>query len=205
MTSATQIPDTARTAGTLRLVVAVLIMAPLSVVGTISFSVVIFSGPLAPFLGQGIAMGLIGGLVLGLAGAIWSSFRGSICQPQDVTAVILSLSGGAIAARLGMGDPETLLATVIMLLAISAALVGAAFLLLGALRLGSLGRFIPFPVLGGFLTATGYLILVVGLEMAAGPAGDAGLTAEWAWRCGPVVLLALILLAVARRDIVVTW
>lgn len=200
MTSLTQVPDNARTSGTLRLVMAVLIMAPLSVVGTISFSVIIFSGPLAPFLGQGIAMGLIGGLVLGFAGAIRSSFRGSICQPQDVTAVILSLSAGAIAARLGIGDPKTLLATVIMLLAISAALVGVAFLLLGALRLGSLGRFIPFPVLGGFLTATGYLILVVGIEMAAGPAADTGLSAEWVWRCGPVLLLALILLGVARND-----
>lgn len=64
--------------------------------------------------------------------------------------MILSLSAGAIATRLGVGDPKTLLATVIMLLAISAALVGVAFLVLGALRLGSLGWFIPFPVLGGF-------------------------------------------------------
>ena len=200
MTTRTLPDSSARNTGALRLVVAALIMAPLSVVGTISFSVIIFSGPLAPFLSQGIAMGLVGGLVLGLAGAIGSTFRGSICQPQDVTAVILSLSAGAIATRLGAGDPEALLATVIMLLAISAALVGAAFLVLGALRLGSLGRFIPFPVLGGFLTATGYLILVVGLEMAAGRALDAGVSAHWALRCGPVLLLALILLGVARRD-----
>lgn len=200
MTTATRTESTAPTAGAFRLLIAALIMAPLSVVGTISFSVIVFSGPLAPFLSQGIAMGLVGGMVLGIAGAVGSSFRGSICQPQDVTAVILSLSAGAIAARLGTSEPETLLATVIMLLAISAALVGAAFLLLGALRLGSLGRFIPYPVLGGFLTATGYLILVVGLEMAAGPAAGQWRSAQWLWRCGPVLALALILLVVARRD-----
>ena len=70
MTTRTLPDSSARTTGALRLVVAALIMAPLSVVGTISFSVIIFSGPLAPFLSQGIVMGLAGGLVLGLAGAI---------------------------------------------------------------------------------------------------------------------------------------
>jgi SulP family sulfate permease len=200
MTIGTTTAEKTPSSNTVRVVVAALIMAPLSVVGTISFSAIIFSGPLAPFLSQGIAMGLVGGVVLGIAGAIGSTFRGSICQPQDVTAVILSLSAGAIATRLGTEDPTALLATVIMLIAISAALVGVAFLVLGVLRLGSLGRFIPFPVLGGFLTATGYLILIVGLEMAAGPADATGLSAELAWRCGPVLLLAVILLVVARHD-----
>lgn len=200
MTIGTTAADNTPSTSAVRVVMAALIMAPLSVVGTISFSAIIFSGPLAPFLSQGIAMGLVGGVVLGIAGAIGSTFRGSICQPQDVTAVILSLSAGAIATRLGVEDPKALLATVIMLMAISAALVGVAFLVLGVLRLGSLGRFIPFPVVGGFLTATGYLILIVGLEMAAGPAAATGLSAELAWRCGPVLLLAAILLVVARHD-----
>lgn len=200
MTTGQETTANTQAAGTLRLIVAVLVMAPLSVVGTISFSVIVFSGPLAPFLGQAIAMGLVGGVVLGLAGAFGSTFRGSICQPQDVTAVILSLSATAIAVRLGAGDPGALLATVIMLVVIAAALVGVAFLLLGALRLGSLGRFIPFPVLGGFLAATGYLILIVGVQMASGPSAPALFSAEWTWRCGPVLALALILLVVSRRD-----
>lgn len=186
--------------GSLRLAMAALIMAPLSVVGTISFSAIVFSGPLAPYLSQGIGMGLFGGLVLGLAGAIGSTFRGTICQPQDVTAVILSISAGTIAARVGTGNSETLLATIAMLVAIAAALVGVAFLVLGTLRLGSLGRFIPYPVLGGFLAASGYLILGVGLDMAVAPSAGKLLSLPAFWRWGPVLLLALILLWVARRD-----
>lgn len=200
MTVEYQSAEGTRFSGAMRLLVAALIMAPLSVVGTISYSIIVFSGPLAPFLNQGIAVSLLSGLILGLAGAFGSTFRGTISQPQSVTAVILSLSAGAIAARIGAGNPEMVLATVIMLLAISAALVGIAFLVLGMLRLGSLGRFIPFPVLGGFVAATGYLILVVGLEMASGPAANALFSVQWAWRCGPVLLLALILLWVGRRD-----
>lgn len=189
-----------RTTGYLRLALAALIMAPLSVVGTISFSAIVFSGPLAPYLSYGIGMGLFGGLVLGLAGALGSTFRGTVSQPQDVTAVILSISAGTIAIRLGTGNPEALLATITMLVVIAAALVGVAFLVLGALRLGSLGRFIPFPVLGGFLAATGYLILGVGLDMAAGPSAGGLLSGPALWRWGPVLLLALILLWVARSD-----
>ncbi len=200
MSAETQNAVAPRMSGAVQILVAALIMAPLAVVGTISFSVIVFSGPLAPFLSQGIGMGLLGGLVLGLAGALGSTFRGTISQPQDVTAVVLSLSAGAIAARIGASHPEALLPTIIMLLVIAAALVGVAFLAMGLLRLGSFGRFIPFPVLGGFLAATGYLILVVGLEMAAGPAADAMVSAQWLWRCGPVVVLALVLLWVARRD-----
>ena len=186
--------------GSLRLVMAALIMAPLAVVSTISFSAIVFSGPLAPYLSQGIGMGLFGGLVLGLAGAFGSSFRGIICQPQDVTAVVLSISAGTIAARLGTADSEVLLATVTMLAAVAAALVGVTFLALGALRLGSLGRFIPYPVLGGFLAASGYLILRVGLDMAAAPSAGELLSVPALWRWGPVLLLALVLLWVARRD-----
>lgn len=186
--------------GSLRLAIAPLIMAPLAIVSTISFSTIVFSGPLAPYLSQGIGMGLFGGLVLGLAGAFGSSFRGIICQPQDVTAVILSISAGTIAARVGTGNTETLLATIAMLVAIAAALVGVAFLALGALRLGSLGRFIPYPVLGGFLAASGYLILRVGLDMAAAPSAGELLSLPAFWRWGPVLLLGLILFWVARRD-----
>lgn len=186
--------------GSLRLVMAALIMAPLAIVSTISFAAIVFSGPLAPYLSQGIGMGLFGGLVLGLAGAFGSSFRGIVCQPQDVTAVILSISAGTIAARLGTANSEVLLATIAMLAAVAAALVGVAFLALGALRLGSLGRFIPYPVLGGFLAASGYLILRVGLDMAAAPSAGELLSLPAFWRWGPVLLLALILLWVARHD-----
>lgn len=186
--------------GSLRLAIAALIMAPLAIVSTISFSTIVFSGPLAPYLSQGVGMGLFGGLVLGLAGAFGSSFRGIICQPQDVTAVILSISAGTIAARVGTANTETLLATIAMLVAIAAALVGVAFLALGALRLGSLGRFIPYPVLGGFLAASGYLILRVGLDMVAAPSAGELLSLPAFWRWGPVLLLGLILFWVARRD-----
>src|SRR5947207_8028997 len=47
-------------------------------------------------------------------------------------------------------------------------LTALTFLLLGTFRLGNLARFIPFPVVGGFLAGTGWLLLKGGIGVAAG-------------------------------------
>ena len=41
------------------------------------------------------------------------------------------------------------------------------FLVLGTFRLGNLARFIPYPVIGGFLAGTGWLLMKGGLAVAA--------------------------------------
>lgn len=47
-------------------------------------------------------------------------------------------------------------------------LTGVAFYLLGRFRLGNLVRFIPYPVVGGFLAGTGWLLAKGGVRVAAG-------------------------------------
>ena len=146
-----------------------LLVCLLSIVLMISVAGMIFSGDaLAPFLRQGIGLCLFGGVALGVAGAFGTSYRGTICHPQDVTGVILALSAAAIAARLGGGSPATLYATVAVLIALASVVTGAAFLAAGALRLGVLARFIPYPVMGGFMAAAGYLMTAGAIRMVTG-------------------------------------
>lgn len=177
-----------------------LMICVLAVVVTISFMAIVFSGPLAGFLSRGIGLGLFSGLVIGVVAAATTSYRGTIAQPQDVTAVVLGLSAATIAAGMGADDPERLYATVVALIAVASVLMGVAFVLAGTVRVGFVARFIPYPVLGGFLAATGYLITLAGLGMAAGASGLADLaTPAAARRWAPAALIGLAMLVALRR------
>ena len=64
---------------------------------------------------------------------------------------------------------------------------------LGALKLGQWVRFVPYPVIGGFLAASGWLLMTGGVEVDPGPTSRsrrrAGpmLSAEY----GPQILVGL--------------
>jgi MFS superfamily sulfate permease-like transporter len=49
--------------------------------------------------------------------------------------------------------------TVLAMIAATSLATGAVFLLMGYFSLGDIARFVPFPVVGGILAGTGYLIL----------------------------------------------
>ncbi len=180
---------------------ALLIISLLCVVLIISLAGMVFSGPLAGFLRQGIGL-CLGGVVLGIVGAFGTSFRGTICHPQDVTGVILALSGVAIAGRLSGGDPGTLYATVAVMIGIASVVTGLAFVAAGAFRLGVLARFIPYPVMGGFLAAAGYLMTAGAVRMVAGQVTSLADLArpEAVWRWLPVLALGAGMVVVARRS-----
>ena len=146
---------------------AVLISA-LTVSFVISFTAIIYSGPLAPFLGTGIGLALLGSVFMCGVGGFFYTFRGTICHPQDVTAIVLAVSATGIAAGWSPGDKSGLLATIVMLVAVATVVAGIVTYFFGAFRLGFLARFIPYPVVGGFLAATGYLLAVGAIGMGLG-------------------------------------
>ncbi len=151
----------------LKAVASCIVIAALVITVTIGVVGIVFSGDLAAFRQQGVGLGLFSAAVLGIVGALGVSYRGAICQPQDATAVALAVAAGALAARMGGADAATLYATVAMLIALTSLTAGAAFFLTGRLRLGALAQFMPHPVMGGFLAATGMLLLKGAVEMAA--------------------------------------
>lgn len=132
---------------------------------SITLAALIFSGNLTQYLSRGIGMALAGSAIVGVIVSLGSSFRPAIAAPQENTAVVLSLIsssiGANIAARPG-GDPFP---TIVAVFALSALVTGGVFLLLGVLRLGTLVRFIPYPVVGGFLAGTGWLLFTGSLSV----------------------------------------
>jgi sulfate permease, SulP family len=144
------------------------IIGIMAVVSSISFAAIVYSGELAPFLGRGIGLTLAGATIMALVGSFCLSYPGTIVQPQDVTALILSLAVASIAHGWAGQKPNGLFATVAVLVAVTTAITGAVIFLFGRLNLGFIVRFIPYPVLGGFLVATGYLLTTVAIGMTLG-------------------------------------
>jgi SulP family sulfate permease len=65
-------------------------------------------------------------------------------------------------------DAETTFQFIFVTIALTSILVGIFFFILGTLKLGKLVRFIPYPVVGGFLAGTGWLIVKFAFIMTAG-------------------------------------
>ena len=143
-----------------------LIVGAMAVVLAVSFASIVYTGPLAMYLDRGIGTTLLAAAIASAIGAALFSFRGTNSMAQDLTAILLSGAAASIAVQIG--DGGGVFATVFMLLAVAAALTGLIMMLLGALRLSFVIRFIPYPVMGGFLVATGYLLLLGGIGILTG-------------------------------------
>jgi SulP family sulfate permease len=129
-------------------------------VPVVSYPSLVFSGPLQEYSGIGVGIGLISGLILTLALAIGGSIPGTVGVGQSEPAVVLGVVATAMAAELEVaGAPERLLPTVVMTVAVSALAVGAIFFLLGRLRMGNLIRFVPYPLIVGFIGGMGWLLI----------------------------------------------
>ena len=81
---------------------------------------------------------------------------------QDASAAILGLSAASIAASWWGPTGST---PCWSCSAVTALATGLVFLLMGYFALGDIARFVPFPVIGGLLAGTGYLILVGAIEI----------------------------------------
>ncbi|MEQ1522436.1 MAG: SulP family inorganic anion transporter [Aestuariivirga sp.] len=153
----------------LRGIWAAFLTAVLTVSFVISFTTIIYGGSLAPLLETGLGLSLLGAALMCAVGGFFYSFRGTICHPQDVTAIVLAVSASAMAENWPVDQGDSLMATIAMLIAVTTAFSGLVAWGFGVLRLGFLARFIPYPVIGGFLAATGYLLLTgaIGLGLGA--------------------------------------
>ncbi|MGD2042420.1 MAG: cyclic nucleotide-binding domain-containing protein [Acidimicrobiia bacterium] len=123
---------------------------------TIALVSLIFRGDLADSLPLGIGLGLTSSAVIGLIIAALSSFSGVYAGVQDSSAAIIGLSAVSITGVL-VGSAG--LSTVVAMVAATSLATGVVLLAMGYLGWGEIARYVPFPVIGGLLAGTGYLIL----------------------------------------------
>lgn len=132
----------------------------LAVIRAVSVSALVFAGELEPFAAMGTTLGLISAIVFGLVLAIMSGYPGTVALAQVEPAAILALIAAAVIAAVGAErGGEIALATMVVAIAVSSLLFGCTLFLLGAFRLGNLVRFIPYPVVAGFLAGVGWLLV----------------------------------------------
>lgn len=124
----------------------------------ISFAILIFSGELSVFASQGIGMVLFGGLIMQLIVALTSSVPGLIGAPQDSPAAVLGLSALMVAARMEGMPPEAKFITVVVMVMLTSVVAGLFFVFVGGFKLSRFVRFMPYPVVGGFVAGTGLLL-----------------------------------------------
>ena len=124
----------------------------------ISFAILIFSGELSSFATTGIGMVLFGGLIMQLVIALTSSVPGMIGAPQDSPAAVLGLSALTIAAHMEGMPPEAKFITVVMTVILTTVISGLFFVFVGVFKLSRFVRFMPYPVVGGFVAGTGLLL-----------------------------------------------
>jgi len=173
-----------RSEGWLTGVAAGLIIGAVEAVLAVAFAAFVFGGLLVTHLPDGIGLYLAAAaLTLGIL-AWRAGSRGVVGSVQDAATAVLAVVATTAADRAaqltqvaatsgatsGVGAieiPDPFL-TVIAATLIVTVLVGVTFGLLGTFRLGNLVRFIPYPVIGGFLAGTGWLLLKGGIYVSSG-------------------------------------
>ena len=156
------------------------IIGAVEAVLAIAFAAFVFGGLLVSRLPDGIGLYLVAAaLTLGIL-ALRAGRRGVVGSVQDAAAAVLAVVAATTAAKAadiakvaqatGLTDyekPDVFL-TVIAATLVVTVLCGVVFLALGTFRLGNLVRFVPYPVVGGFLAGTGWLLFKGGIYVASG-------------------------------------
>jgi len=141
----------------------------LTVTFGLSYALIIFAGPLAPFLSYGVAATFISSAVLAATIALGSSLPFAIAGPESSTAAMTGILASSLVERVMSTDPSaSLLTPVLMTLGLASIATGIVLCGFGVSRMGRAIRYVPYPVVGGFLGATGCLILLGAVRVITG-------------------------------------
>ncbi|SAL27129.1 SulP family inorganic anion transporter [Caballeronia humi] len=137
-----------------------------------SLGMMIFSADLARYAELGVPTALVSCVVTALVIALTSSMRMSIGGPDsNATAFLVGVAAGvASSVRANGGTPAAILLTVLISIALCSLVTGVILLAIGSSKRSRSLQFLPYPVLGGFLAGTGYLLLAGAFRVLTGHA-----------------------------------
>jgi SulP family sulfate permease len=171
---------------------------------SIAFGVLAYSTLGAEYAGMGAMAGLLGAAAMGLVTPLIGRTAGLIAAPcapaaAVLTTLMLELSTGHD------GIPGLAPETILPLVALTALLSGLLQVSYGLLRGGSLIKFIPYPVVTGYLSGVGLIIALAQLPKVLGlPSGTPlwqGLADPSHWRMESLVIGAatVVMMVMAPR------
>jgi sulfate permease, SulP family len=177
----------------------------LSVAYCLSYAALIFTGPLERYLSYGIAITFLSAAVGGAIVALRSSLPFAVAGPDSSISVVIAALVTTVVQRLLAGGTSDLLGPVLIAMSLATALTGLLLCVLGFTHAGRAIRFVPYPVIGGFLGATGWLMVTGAIQIVTNqrPAlGNLGafFDASIAARIAPGAIVAVTLLVLLRRS-----
>lgn len=126
---------------------------------SIACASILYNGVIALILPLGIGLTLLSSMLMVIIVSLGSSSALTIATVQEIPAVLLGIAINAILLRHHqqhlLGSP---LPTVLTFIALNSLFIGLCMYLIGHFELGDLVRFIPYPVLSGFLAGAGWLL-----------------------------------------------
>jgi SulP family sulfate permease len=141
----------------------------LIVIISVSFGAVIFSAELSEALPLGVGLLLFSSVIISAIVARFSSYPAIVAIPQDTTVPVLALVARHIMEEMPQDlSFEQKLYTVLATILLNSLIMGSIFFALGRFKLGGLIRFIPYPVVGGFLAGMGVLLIQGALHSLGG-------------------------------------
>lgn len=147
-----------------------LVASLLTIAYCLSFSALLFQGDLKAGLATGLWGLLVGSAVAGLYISLTTSLPPVEAGPDNPAVAVLSVLAGQVSTQVMSAGGSAALAIDHVLLSFTLAtlVTGIVLYLLGALRLGQFVRFVPYPVIGGFLAASGWFLVTGGIEVVTG-------------------------------------
>jgi SulP family sulfate permease len=179
-----------------------LVIGVVDVIYAISLAALIFAGDASQYVANGIGLILLGGIPPLLLINLFSSYKGNLSCGQDAPTAILAVMAAGVMQNMPSSSSREKFITIVALIVFTTLLTGILFILLGQFKLGSLVRFLPYPVIGGFLAGTGWLLVTGGIGVMAdlsfsftdlGTLFQPGLLLRWVPGLGFAFIMLLIL------------
>lgn len=135
------------------------------IIFAVSLGSLIFSGGLAPFLPYGVGIAIASLAITTIIITLTTSVPGIVTGLQESPSVIQGLIVAGLFASLTSTKETDGLNSILAVLAFTSLLTGLFFLALGYFKLGGLVRYVPYPVVGGFLAGTGWLLVQASISV----------------------------------------
>ncbi len=141
--------------------------AIVAVTATVSFSSLVFSGVMRPFLAEGIALALFSALLVSSLGLALYRIPTLVLTPNPVAPIVAIVVAAAVAELPADAPPEVIYVNGLGALIFSSFITGAFMYALGRFRLVSISRYVPYPILIGMTGVVGWMF-VAGLPRVLG-------------------------------------
>lgn len=139
----------------------------LAIAYCLSYAALIFAGPIEPYLSYGIAVTFLSAAIGGAIVASRSSLPFAVAGPDSSISVVIAALVATLVHRLVSAGNHDLLAPTLIAMALTTALTGFVLCMLGFTHAARAIRFMPYPVIGGFLGATGWLMITGAMQVVS--------------------------------------